>query len=74
MAGIYEQMQERWPPTVTPRFHKTSGKPIKDCIDTFNPGSRKQIGEKLMELGWKPKVRLEKGLEIILKNIKSTIR
>jgi len=65
MAGIYEQMQERWPPTVTPRFHKTSGKPIKDCIDTFNPGSRKQIGEKLMELGWKPKVFTEKGQAIV---------
>ena len=65
MAGIYEQMQERWPPTVTPRFHKTSGKPIKDCVDTFNPGSRKQIGEKLMELGWKPKVFTEKGQAIV---------
>jgi DNA polymerase I-like protein with 3'-5' exonuclease and polymerase domains len=65
MAGIYEQMQERWPPVVTPRFHKTSGKPIKDCVDTFNPGSRKQIGEKLMELGWKPKVFTEKGQAIV---------
>jgi DNA polymerase I len=65
MAGIYEQMQERWPPVITQRFHKTSGKPIKDCIDTFNPGSRKQIGEKLMELGWKPKVFTEKGQAIV---------
>ena len=65
MAGIYEQMQERWPPVITQRFHKTSGKPIKDCVDTFNPGSRKQIGEKLMELGWKPKVFTEKGQAIV---------
>jgi len=65
MAGIYEQMQERWPPVITQRFHKTNGKPIKDCVDTFNPGSRKQIGEKLMELGWKPKVFTEKGQAIV---------
>jgi DNA polymerase I-like protein with 3'-5' exonuclease and polymerase domains len=65
MAGIYEQMQERWPPVTTQRFHKTSGKPIKDCVDTFNPGSRKQIGEKLMELGWKPKQFTDKGQAIV---------
>jgi DNA polymerase-1 len=65
MAGIYEQMQERWPPVITPRFHKTSGKPIKDCIDTFNPGSRKQIGEKLIELGWKPTKLTPTGQPIV---------
>lgn len=65
MARIYEQMQERWPPVITPRFHKTNGRPIKDSVDTFNPGSRKQIGEKLMELGWKPKDFTEKGQPIV---------
>ena len=65
MAGIYEQMQQRWPPTVTPRFHKKSGKPIKDLVDTFNPGSRKQIGEKLIELGWKPKELTPTGQPIV---------
>ena len=61
MAGIYEKMQERWPPVITPRFHKTSGKPLKDSVDTFNPGSRQQIGQKLMELGWRPKKFTDKG-------------
>jgi DNA polymerase I-like protein with 3'-5' exonuclease and polymerase domains len=65
MAGIYEQMQERWPPVITPRFHKTHGRPIQDSVDTFNPGSRKQIGEKLMQLGWKPKEFTEKGQPIV---------
>ena len=65
MAGIYEQMQERWPPVITPRFHKTNGKPIKDSVDTFNPGSRKQIGEKLMELGWKPTKLTPTGQPIV---------
>jgi DNA polymerase I-like protein with 3'-5' exonuclease and polymerase domains len=74
MAGIYEQMQERWPPVITPRFHKTSGKPIKDCIDTFNPGSRKQIGEKLMELGWKPKDFTEKGQPIVDESVLAKVK
>lgn len=65
MAGIYEQMQDRWPPVITPRFHKKSGKPIKDSVVTFNPGSRKQIGEKLIELGWKPKKFTETGQPMI---------
>ena len=73
MAGIYEQMQERWPPVVTPRFHKTSGKPIKDSIDTFNPGSRQQIGQKLMELGWKPKEFTEKGQAIVDESVLSKV-
>jgi len=74
MAGIYEQMQERWPPVITPRFHKTNGKPIKDCVDTFNPGSRKQIGEKLMELGWKPKDFTEKGQPIVDESVLAKVK
>jgi DNA polymerase I-like protein with 3'-5' exonuclease and polymerase domains len=74
MAGIYEQMQERWPPVITPRFHKTSGKPIKDSVDTFNPGSRKQIGEKLMELGWKPKDFTEKGQPIVDESVLAKVK
>lgn len=73
MAGIYEAMQQRWPPVITPRFHKTSGKPIKDSVDTFNPGSRKQIGEKLMELGWKPKDFTEKGQAIVDESVLSKV-
>lgn len=55
MAGIYEQMQERWPPVTIERFSEKTGKRLKDEVVTFNPGSRQQIGEKLIELGWKPK-------------------
>ena len=66
MAGIYEQMQERWPPKVTTgRVHKRNGKPLDDIIEPFNPGSRKQIGEKLQELGWKPKKFTETGQPIV---------
>ena len=65
MAGIYEQMQERWPPVTLERYSKKTGKRLKDEIITFNPGSRKQIGEKLQELGWKPKKFTETGQPIV---------
>lgn len=54
MGGIQDAMQERWPPVVTERFHKKTGKRLKDSVLEFNPGSRQQIGEKLKELGWVP--------------------
>lgn len=73
LAEIYERMQERWPPVVTERFHKKTGKPLKPDTNAFNPGSRKQIGEKLRELGWKPTVFTETGQaqvdEVILSKI-----
>ena len=65
MAGIYEQMQERWPPVTLERVSEKTGKRLKDEIVTFNPGSRKQIGEKLQELGWKPKKFTETGQPIV---------
>jgi DNA polymerase I-like protein with 3'-5' exonuclease and polymerase domains len=65
MAGIYEQMQERWPPVTVERYSEKTGKRLKDEIVTFNPGSRKQIGEKLQELGWKPKKFTETGQPIV---------
>ena len=65
MAGIYEQMQERWPPVTLERYSEKTGKRLKDEIITFNPGSRKQIGEKLQELGWKPKKFTETGQPIV---------
>lgn len=54
LDGIYEQMQERWPPQTIERVSEKTGKRLKDSIVVFNPGSRQQIGDKLKELGWKP--------------------
>lgn len=65
MAGIYEQMQNRWPPYEVPRVSEKTGKQLKPTLVTFNPGSRKQIGEKLIELGWKPKKFTETGQPMI---------
>lgn len=63
---IQTQMQELFPPRVeSGRTHKTSGKPLKDIVEPFNPGSRQQIAERLQEKGWKPKKHTEKGSVII---------
>ena len=74
VAGIYERMQQRWPPVTLERFSDKTGKRLKDSVVTFNPGSRQQIGEKLKELGWKPKEFTETGIpkidETVLANVK----
>ena len=62
---IYEQMQERWPSYEVERISAKTGKQLKPMLVTFNPGSRKQIGEKLQELGWKPKKFTETGQAIV---------
>ena len=73
MADIDEAMQKRWPPVTEERYSEKTGKRLKDSIVVFNPGSRKQIGEKLQELGWKPKKFTETGIpqvdEAILEQI-----
>jgi DNA polymerase I-like protein with 3'-5' exonuclease and polymerase domains len=65
MAGLYERMQERWPPVTVQRFSEKTGKQLKDSVVTFNPGSRKQVGEKLVELGWKPSKFTETGQPVV---------
>lgn len=65
VAGIYERMQQRWPPVTVERFSDKTGKRLKDSVVTFNPGSRQQIGEKLRELGWKPKEFTPTGHPIV---------
>ena len=73
LAGIYEQMQQRWPPYEVPRVSAKTGKQLKPETVTFNPGSRKQIGEKLIELGWKPKQFTETGQPMVDEGILSKI-
>jgi hypothetical protein len=65
VAEIYERMQSRWPPVTFERYSDKTGKRLKDSIVTFNPGSRQQIGERLKELGWKPKTFTPTGHPIV---------
>ena len=66
LDAITIEMQSIFPPKVTAnRTHKTTGKPLSDIVEDFNPGSRKQIAERLQEKGWKPSRFTEKGSVII---------
>jgi len=66
LDAIQVEMAAIFPDKVTTgRVHKTSGKPLRDIIEPFNPGSRQQIAERLIEKGWKPKKHTEKGSVIV---------
>ena len=66
LDAITVEMQRIFPPRVTSgRTHKKTGKPLKDIIEPFNPGSRQQIAERLIEKGWKPEKFTEKGSVIV---------
>jgi len=66
LDAIQVEMATIFPDKVTSgRTHKTTGKPLNDIIEPFNPGSRKQIAERLIEKGWKPKKHTEKGSVIV---------
>jgi DNA polymerase I-like protein with 3'-5' exonuclease and polymerase domains len=63
---IQVEMQRIFPDKVTTgRVHKTTGKPLSDIVEPFNPGSRKQIAERLIDKGWKPTKHTEKGSVIV---------
>jgi DNA polymerase I-like protein with 3'-5' exonuclease and polymerase domains len=73
LDSLYEEMQERWPPVVVKRTSEKTGKPLQDGLVVFNPGSRKQIGEKLIELGWKPEKHTEGGQPMVDEGVLSKI-
>lgn len=62
---IEEELQEVFQPIVTRRYSEKTGNRLKDKVEVFNPGSRKQIAERLKALGWKPKKFTEKGSVIV---------
>jgi DNA polymerase I-like protein with 3'-5' exonuclease and polymerase domains len=66
LEAIIVEMQRIFPPKITSgRTHKTTGRPLSDIVEDFNPGSRKQIAERLIEKGWKPEKFTEKGSVIV---------
>ena len=74
LDGIYEQMQQRWPPVTLERISEKTGKRLKDSIVTFNPGSRQQIAEKLIDLGWNPSKKTDKGQVIVDEAVLSELK
>ena len=73
LDSLYEEMQLRWPPVVVERISEKTGKRLQDGLVVFNPGSRKQIGEKLIELGWKPEKKTETGQPMVDEGVLSKI-
>ena len=71
---IYEAMQVRWPPQTVERVSDKTGKRLKDATVVFNPGSRQQIGEKLKELGWKPKKLTPTGHPIVDEGVLAALK
>jgi DNA polymerase I-like protein with 3'-5' exonuclease and polymerase domains len=66
LEAIKVEMESIFPPRIeSGRTNKKTGKPLKDIITPFNPGSRQQIAERLQEKGWKPKKHTEKGSVIV---------
>jgi len=61
LDAIQTRMQSLFPPKVESNRISKLGKPLNDIVTPFNPGSRKQIAERLMEKGWKPSKMTEKG-------------
>lgn len=66
---IKVELQEKFPPITEIRISEKTGKRLKDKVTVFNPGSRKQIAERLSELGWKPHAYTEKGQAIVSEEV-----
>ena len=74
LIDIEEELQQVFQPITTERYSDKTGKRLKDKVTIFNPGSRKQIAERLMTLGWKPKKHTEKGSVIVDEKVLQTVR
>ena len=65
LAAIEVSLQSIFPTKVTERISEKTGKTLTPKVEVFNPGSRKQIGERLIEKGWKPEKFTETGQPIV---------
>ena len=65
MNNIEASLQDIFPPIVEERISEKTFKRLKDKVTVFNPGSRKQIAERLQGLGVKFNKKTEKGNIIV---------
>ena len=65
MNNIEASLQDIFPPIIEERWSEKTGKRLKDKVTVFNPGSRKQIAERLQSLGIKFDKKTEKGNIIV---------
>ena len=65
MLDITIELQEVFPPLVHERWSEKTGKRLKDRVEEFNVGSRKQIASRLQSLGVEFNKKTEKGNIIV---------
>ena len=65
LSAIEIAMQSIFPTKTIERVSEKTGKKLSPKVEVFNPGSRKQIGERLIEKGWKPARFTETGQPIV---------
>ena len=65
LAVIEAELQGIFPAKTIERISEKTGKPLNAKVEVFNPGSRKQIGERLIDKGWKPSRYTETGQPIV---------
>ena len=65
MQEIEDHFQELFPPIVTQRVSEKTGKPLKDHVEHFNPGSRQQVAKRLETLGAKFTELTETGQPVV---------
>ena len=73
MLDITIELQEIFPPLVHERWSEKTGKRLKDKVEEFNVGSRKQIASRLQSLGVKFTKHTEKGSVIVDESVLKTI-
>jgi len=73
LDAIQVEMATIFPDHIESGRVSKNGKPLKDIITPFNPGSRKQIAERLQAKGWKPKKHTEKGSVIVDEAVLETL-
>ena len=73
MGDIEDKLHLIFPPIVEERWSEKTNKRLKDRVTVFNVGSRKQIGERLATLGWKPKEFTDGGQPKVDETILSAI-
>ena len=73
MLDITIELQEVFPPLVHERWSEKTGKRLKDKVEEFNVGSRKQIASRLQSLGVEFSKKTEKGNIIVDETVLKSI-
>ena len=71
MLELQTELQKRFPPKEVVYYTPKGKERVK--VVPFNPNSRKMIGERLQELGWKPKLFTPTGQPVVSEDVLENI-